>query len=210
MADVINDNTDWTPFSDYCIQRADRIPIDNYLAQMKEAERLVLEQILRSELELRWYDAEGLKHAELPTQWFIGCRYDSYRNAIFEPLPGGRALYQPQVRERRRKLDKPVDEVIAPVTETDKPVRHDESAKLAEAGGNDEPADQWPWRKHLALRAKRGSEPWRIQVQCEKNLEPSIQHFSVAKIRTALENAGMKDISDSSVRRAFKGPGRRG
>jgi hypothetical protein len=206
MADVIDDSTNWTAFSDHCMQRAAKIPIDSPVAQMREAERLALEQIFRFELELQWYDADGREHTELPTGWFgFGCRYDSYRNAIFEALPGGRVLYQPQVREPRPKLDEPVDEVIAPVDATDEPVGHDESAKLAEAGRYDEPADQWPWRIDPTLRAKQGSQPWRIQVECEKNLEPSIQHFSVAKIRTALEGAGMKVISDSSVSRAFKG-----
>jgi hypothetical protein len=67
----------------------------------------------------------------------------------------------------------------------------------------DESTDQWPWRKDPALRQNDGSEPRRIQLECEQKLEPSIQHLSPAKICKALERVGVSNASDSSVRRAF-------
>jgi hypothetical protein len=93
---------------------------------------------------------------------------------------------------------------------------------LSEAGDHVQPAgpdkraveldepNQWPWQKDPTLIAKEGSEPRRIQLACQqKKLDPAIQLLSKAKICKALEEAGVKDISESSVRRAFDREGDR-
>ena len=130
--------------------------------------------------------------------------YDLSADAIRESRFGGRALYEPRVRERQRKLDKPTDEAASPAefAEHDEPDGHGH-AERDEPVKPDEPTDEWPWRKDLTLRQKDGSEPRRIQLECEQKLEPSIQHLSPAKICKALERARVSDASDSSVRRAF-------
>jgi hypothetical protein len=222
MADTHDDYTDWTPFFIYVQRRADRIvPVT---AREREAERLTLEQVLRRKLELRWQDIDGREYIGLPPDWSEWyAYYDQFADAIRESrLPYARTLYQPQVRERRRKLANPVDTTatdrqqvnpppapsspmsVAPTTtglantgEGGEHREHDDLVKL------DEPTDQWPWHKDLTLRQKDGSEPRRIQTECEKKLKPEIQHLSPAKICEALEKAGVSDASDSSVRRAF-------
>jgi hypothetical protein len=215
-----DDNTGWTPFLDYCIERAARIPTPDKAASFQEAQRLTLEQIYRQELELSWLDADGRKHAGLPAGWFgFGpCGYDNYRDAIFEALPiSGRVLYRPQVRERRRRVDKPADEVVAPVVASDEllikpdesvkeePTKPNESVKdeLDEPTKPDESAsNEWPWRKGPELRGKEGSEIQRIQQAFEEHFEPtSVRGLSV-KGRTE-KLAEFYTATESSVRRAF-------
>src|SRR5262245_6739610 len=107
MADAVRDDTTRIPFLDYCLDRATKLRIDDPVAGMAEAERWALERVHRGELEILWYDAEGQQHMGLPSGWFPhGARYDRYLDAVIEPLPGGRRLYQPQVRDRRHKVDK--------------------------------------------------------------------------------------------------------
>jgi hypothetical protein len=67
----------------------------------------------------------------------------------------------------------------------------------------DERTDQWPWRKDPALRQDDGSEPRRIQLECERRLKPSIQYLSPARICGELERVKVSNVSPTSVRRAF-------
>jgi len=198
MADTHDDYADWTPFFTYVKQRADRIvPVT---AREREAERLTLEQVLGRELELSWRDVDGRGYVGLPvgfSRW--SAYYDLSADAIREFPFGGRALYEPRVREPRRKVDKPTDEAVAPA----ELAKHDGHDERDERVKPDEPTDQWPWRTDLTLRKDDGSELRRIQLECEQKLKPAIQHSSTAKICEALEKAGVSNASDSSVRRAF-------
>jgi len=102
MADTHDDNTDWTAFFTYVRRRADRIVPNT--AREQEAERLTLEQVFKGELELQWYDVGGRVHIGLPREWSGWyTHYDISLDAI-RCFPFSRALYQPQVRERQRKL----------------------------------------------------------------------------------------------------------
>ena len=199
MADTPGDNTAWTAFFTYVRRRADRIVPDT--AREQEVERLTLEQILKGELEFRWQDVDGREYVGLPPGFgSLFIRYDFSLNAIREfPFPNARTLYQPQVRERQRKLNKPTDEAVAPA----ELAKHDGHDERDERVKPDEPTDQWPWRTDLTLRKDDGSELRRIQLECEQKLKPAIQHSSTAKICEALEKAGVSNASDSSVRRAF-------
>jgi hypothetical protein len=217
MADTHDDYTGWTPFFKYVQRRAARIvPVT---ARAGEAQRLTLDQVLRRELELSWRDVDGREYVGLPVG-FSGwsAYYDLSADAIREFPFGGRTLYEPRVREPRRKLANPVDttatdpQQVIPPPAPSSPISVEPPTSLANTGEGgehddlvklDEPTDQWPWHKDLTLRQKDGSEPRRIQMECEKNLKPEIQHLSTAKICKALEKAGVSDASDSSVRRAF-------
>jgi len=218
MADAPDDTTGWVPFIYYCRQRAARIVPDT--AREQEAERLTLGEVLKGDLELRWQDVDGREYFELPRGWSgWDTYYDQSADAIRQsPFPYAPALYQPQVRERRRKLANPADttaiepqqvtaprspmSVEPPITGLANPGEggeHHERDDLVKLDGS---TDQWPWRKDPALRRKHG-EPRRIQSECEQRLKPEIQRLSTAKICEALEKAGVSNASDSSVRRAF-------
>jgi hypothetical protein len=112
MADASDDTTTWTPFFDYCRQRAAKIVPDT--SREQEAERLTLEQVLRRELDLSWRSVDGRTYIGLPSgfSWPFA-RYDYAIDAIRESaIFGGRTLYEPYVRERQRKpLTEPVDTV---------------------------------------------------------------------------------------------------
>jgi hypothetical protein len=201
MAEVPDGTTGWEPFLFYCRRRAERIvPVT---AREQEAERLTFEEVLRRKLELSWRDVDGREYVGLPLG-FSGwsAYYDSFADAIRESRFGGRALYEPRVRERQRKLDKPTNESVAPIVTSAEFVKLDEPDDRDEPVKPDEPTDQWPWRKDPALRADDGTEPRQIQLECEQKLTPLIRHDSDAKIRKALEKVGVS-ASDSSIRRAF-------
>jgi hypothetical protein len=215
------------PLVDWYLAFEARIPIDDSTARREEAGRLWLKSINTDEfIEILWFDAYGRKHVGMPRDlWFPV--YDSNADCLREgPFFGkGRALYKPRIRDRRHVPDKSADEIIAPTVSANEPAKldepdgedepikpddgHDEStAKSDEAGGHgkgDESSatDQWPWQQNLAIRANDGSELRRVQLECEERLEPSVQHLSPAKIQKALEKAGVKDTSESSIRRAF-------
>ena len=64
-------------------------------------------------------------------------------------------------------------------------------------------AIQWPWQKDPKLLAKEGTEPRRVQFECEMRLDPTIRFLSTSKKRAALAEAGVNVISDSAIERAF-------
>ena len=115
-----------------------RIPIDNSTARFEEAKGLTLEQVRTGGLQVRWRDADGRERTGLPSGLYLNVGYDSVADAIREQLPGGRALYQPKVRDPRPNLvEKPADKLIARTVATDEAGKHDELAKSDEAGGHD-------------------------------------------------------------------------
>jgi hypothetical protein len=216
MADTHDDNTGWTAFFTYLRWRADKIvPVTE---RMQEAERLIFYQIYREELELRWQDVDGREYIGLPRDWpGWFAYYDQSADAIRARFPYAPTLYQPQVRERRRKLVNPVDttatdpQQVLPPPASSSPMSVEPSTSLANPEGREhrerdepvEPTVQWPWRKDPALRQSDGSEPRRIQLECERRLRPSIQDLSPAKICEELVRAGVSNVSATSVRRAF-------
>jgi len=64
---------------------------------------------------------------------------------------------------------------------------------------------QWPWREDPKLLAKEGTEPRRVQLECEKRLDPARRFRSAVKIWEALVEAGVNNVSVSAVERAFTG-----
>jgi hypothetical protein len=220
------DDDGWITFTDRCIERARRLPIVDVVARLQEAERLTLKQIYTgkpNKLEIRWLDDDGHAHIGMPTNFWVPF-YDSAADCLRERLPGGRALYQPKVRDRQPNLDKPADEAVAPAIVSDGPVKRDESLKSDESGGHDKLAepdeasgrderdklikldepvvDQWPWQKDPTLLKAEDSAIRRVQRAFEKHLKPtSVKGLSV-KDRTELIKPHF-GATESTVRRAF-------
>jgi hypothetical protein len=157
MADTHNDDTGWTAFFTYLIWRADKIVPDT--TRLQEAERLVFYQIYREELDLYWQDVFGREYIGLPRDWSEWyAYYDQSANAIRESgLPFARTLYQPQVRERGRKLANPGDttaiepqQATPPPTSSQMSVEPPTSLTNPDGGEHHEPVkpdestDQWP------------------------------------------------------------------
>jgi hypothetical protein len=151
MADVFDDSTGWVPFFEYCRRRATRIVPDT--AREQEAERLTLEEVLERKLELWWRDVDGREYVGLPlgfSRW--ATYYDPSADAIRKSPFGGRALYEPRVRERQRKLDKPTDEVVAPESPP--------AALTTEPSAAPVPP--------VAPETLEGTERWVYEQMCEK------------------------------------------
>jgi hypothetical protein len=64
-------------------------------------------------------------------------------------------------------------------------------------------AIQWPWQKDPKLLAKEGTEPRRVQFECEMRLDPELRSLSAVKIWEALGKAGVNNFSVSAIERAF-------
>ena len=65
---------------------------------------------------------------------------------------------------------------------------------------------QWPWREDPKLLAKEGTEPRRVQFECEKKFDPALlRSLSAVKIWEALAEAGVNNVSVSAIERAFTG-----
>jgi hypothetical protein len=63
---------------------------------------------------------------------------------------------------------------------------------------------QWPWQENPSLLAKDGSQPRRVQLECEARLDPeTISSLSAEGICDALAAAGVNIVSVSAVERAF-------
>jgi hypothetical protein len=152
------DDDNWIPFVDYCAERAARS--DNVLC-LQEAERLALEEVRTRVLQVRWRDADGRQQIELPTGLFFNVGYDSFAACLREQLPGGRAFYQPEVRNRRRNPHKSANEAVVPVVASGGPIEHDESVKPDEAGGNGELAGHGEGLAELGERD-----------ECNKSIKP--------------------------------------
>jgi hypothetical protein len=210
-----HDNTGWTPFLDYCIERADKIPISDPVARMQEAERLVLEQVLRGELEIRWYDVDGRGKTGLPGGVFgFGIRYDSYRDAIFEPLPiTKRVLYRPQVRRRKKTANtltaKPAVESPAPLTEPTPESDHKPNVPDRPANeamdtlptGSAKTA-QWPWE----VTPDEVGETTQV-ARCRNDLAKHFQPSEILRLNTPEVKAELAKKScgydDTTIRRAL-------
>jgi hypothetical protein len=180
MVDVPDNSTGWIPFLHYARRLADQLIPE----AAQDAEHLVLKTIHNGDLDFRWHDANGHEHIGIPAG-FNGLyfRYDYSRDALRDsPFAYGHILYRPEVRERQR------------TTGDAKPVVH---------SVRDAP-EQWPWQKDPLLCAKEGYEARYIQRACERLLDPSAQHESVANITKELRKKGF-NCSDTSVRRAFFG-----
>jgi hypothetical protein len=63
---------------------------------------------------------------------------------------------------------------------------------------------QWPWQENPALIREEGTEPRRVQLECEKRFDPvAIRFLSTSRKRAAFERIGLNDFSDSAIERAF-------
>jgi hypothetical protein len=207
MADTHDDNTGWTAFFTYVKRRAERIvPLT---AREREAERLTLEQVLGSKLELSWRDVDGREYVGLPdgfSRW--SAYYDPSADAIREFPFGGRTLYEPRVRETRRKIDKPTDEAVAsaglvkhdghdgPDASIDEAVAPAGLVKHDEPDGHDEPDESTdeavasagivvkhdePERHDEPIDLDESTDQWRLgrRIQhCVDPTAPSLDAFS--------------------------------
>jgi hypothetical protein len=192
MADASDHTTPWRPFSDVCIERAEKIPHDAGSIRLRDAAQLTITDIYNHKLDVRWRNANGEVRFGPPPAYFPV--YDPVEDVIADKAGHGRA-YRVEVRERWREAAMPADCPPATAPElAPEPGTSDVDGRVSH---------QWVWQKDSKVLAKDNTELRRIQRECQRRLEPSVQLGSTAKICKALEGAGVKDISPSSVRRAF-------
>jgi hypothetical protein len=209
MVDAPDDNT-WMAFLHYVrLQAEQMIP-----EAAHTAERRVIEKIRKGDLDFRWRDADGHEHTGWPHD-FLGMyvRYNSLCNAIESPFPQARALYRPEVRERRHNTNAKPKPVPEPDPKPEQPMLASPSPEpTAESVGPvdqaatviDEP--QWPWRKDPSLVAREGTKRRKIQLACDKHLKPSIllkQETSSPGAICRLLGTHHVNAKSHSVRRAF-------
>jgi hypothetical protein len=228
MADAVcNDTTSWIPFRDYCVRREVTLPIEDVVAREREAQRLALAQVCDGALEVRWRDAAGREHTGLPAGWLeVLARYDPYRDVLFERLPRGRVLYQPQVRERRRVADRPTGvttptskpvvtgddpKTVTPPKETSAPVEMGEPVgqepdEADEFVKPDESGEPDTGREPAELSGQPEEWPWRRNTALRKKDGSELRRIQLACEQ--LENEGkinpsIQRLSVAKIREAL-------